>query len=33
MSLSFDSFFQNLTEPFKKSLKENLKKDHDENSS
>ena len=33
MSLSIDSFFQNFAEPFKKSLKENFKKDHDETSS
>ena len=33
MSFSTDSLFQNLAEPFKKSLKENHKKDHDETSS
>lgn len=33
MSFSTDSFFQNIAEQFKKSLKENLKKDHDETSS
>ena len=33
MSFRTNSFFQNLAEAFKKSLKENLKKDHDETSS
>ena len=33
MSFSTDSFFQNLVEQFKKSLKDNHKKDHDETSS
>ena len=33
MSFNTDSLFQNLPEKFKKFLKENLKKDHDETSS
>ena len=33
MSLSIDSFFQNLCRTIQKSLKENIKKDHDETSS
>ena len=33
MSFSTKSVFQNLAEPFKKFLKENHKKDHDETSS
>jgi hypothetical protein len=33
MSFSTDSFFQNLAEQFKKTLKDNYKNDHDETSS
>ena len=33
MSFSTDSFFKKLAEQFKKSLKDNHKKDHDETSS
>ena len=33
MSFSTDSFFQNLCRNIQKSLKENLKKDHDKTSS
>ena len=33
MSFSTDLFFQNLAEQFKKFLKDNYKKDHDETSS
>ena len=33
MSLSIDSFFQNLCRTIQKSLKEKFKKDHDETSS